>query len=1609
MYTMWNRFIIYLCIFTFISGTLTFPNGLVINQAYASSNSKDAGSEANEEAAKIEAELENNLHANEEEIRKIQERFSYQASIEEYNKEREELIEQFKGNREGSSLDPLQLMNQEVHANKFKKIDTHNIKFVTYNKPANSNFSEMKLDEIYSRDSIVKSKRAAEDIMLPSRHSNLANKVEIHYLGTKIHTFHKSIEAIAVMGDFIIILPHADKSKAELIDGKVARHIEFIDMQTYGLAKQELPIFRLPVLLKEDISSIEVENAHSRDKSRLVINGTALPHSLFDGVAQPQRSLVNMMINLLSPDSIEYIKRMSDNLQSYMNTMLKKGNEELQSLNKNSDIDITGKNAAELMKELEANIKYREKVATGFGENVKSQIHDKVKGAAPEWIESGSEEQRQLFELYNKKYLADVRAGKDAGFKALSPNFSTKDLMNFKLSGEKINNDFYQKALEDMNLRQKLSKMNNVLNPKESGLKTMIPFRGVMAAMGSHMAALTVPRPKEVSTLKDALYTLTGGLFAREYGVKENLKEGFRQLVHARSVKISAASLAALYLGAINADAIIDYSHATVNLSAYIFNAALGKIGDYGYILGQGLLSMRGFVDLTVVNEAFVANGRLKYTAVGVSGMIGTLAVVLLTPHVIVNLNLLVNDLKKQAKHYGSEKSKSPFWSTLKSYIPFTNDTRPDSLKNRTPETGIFKNARGLSKYYISILANRQKKFEQKYIHLRRMGEKLELQDHLLSVHFTAEDDRIVQDLIERSERMDWKSPKVKDLKQAYIELAKVKRRLSKVDDLEAYIQENKTAPELQNLLKALDAAGFGDPEIWGNKTIKLLNKTPKEVERLVKRNTDFRDGFEERMELYKYLLELRTQNQDIDNFHEYAERLWKSKDHGKLTVLFEKLKAAGFIDSELWYNSAHALLKMPPKKLEKMISKLHSKDKVDAYLNKKVEAMSSFLGKISNNRITNAMANKIAVKTEGLTDEEIAKQKLYTYKSFLGKFFFGLASWTKTFGLYVHLWNSVFITRVAMFAPRNWYFLLAYPKMAWTMVTPTPGKVHIPTDLNGGKDNALKFLSRFLIGLEKRENIFDFERKVYEVEKVVNKVVMDKALESFVEYNAKYSHGFLYNIWANFKDWATNSDHYRNDVERLLSSKEYFGMTDEAISLLKFKNRGYFYKFYENASSVAMEAVLSDILGIEKLDRKTIRQIKAENSLKNKVFSIKEGYEGYYRYKIVKAKEWELIAEERIAEVARKAIEKENVAQSTENLIEKAFYSMVILIKDKVTYTAYRKLDARNTRILSRVAVAIEQADKPVAMNRAVVSTLAKYKADKPMQLAMFFMGIAGMVGAGSFAEPLHPGEFMGPDSFMYLSRYHALSGFVIGTIVGLFADVWYKIQMDKFLDSDGGFEFKFTEAERKMGRWEYFRHVWNDPMNSWWYHQKNGMSLMMMNFVPTMSLYIIIHMITYQRFDFDALYPFYFLGVTTPFIGYLTKLDQTYEMYKKWYRRNFPKKYLMHPKTILWDTAKSMVERFRYQILVALNENTISYFESNMVAMGTPQQGSRALSRTINPFGTNETVAESIMNSTGDLAKDMPAMKPLDNFCRSFFGNNLTGATRLRYPLNNNKGGSE
>ncbi|MCB0349135.1 MAG: hypothetical protein KDD37_09870, partial [Bdellovibrionales bacterium] len=602
---------------------------------------------------------------------------------------------------------------------------------------------------------------------------------------------------------------------------------------------------------------------------------------------------------------------------------------------------------------------------------------------------------------------------------------------------------------------------------------------------------------------------------------------------------------------------------------------------------------------------------------------------------------------------------------------------------------------------------------------------------------------------------------------------------------------------------------------------------------------------------------------------------------------------------------------------------------------------------------LSNFVSLEMPTLTSAYRSTQNAVQRFKNIENFAGAmahFLFSFASFTKSGLFYTTTWNYFFLVRALVYKPKLALTFMFFPNYFRRSVATELGKVTPPSFWNGGtrwfwQEISLRFDS--IKDKEYFEQTKKFEAEIVEVEKTANSVALREAYKALQRY-------------LKFKS---------SEVLKLSSHKE--NLTSDAFKNLSYDAKSLFTVYYDKLVEVSMSVYLRRVAEVETDTVST--ELSTRSDIKN-----------WFIHEKVSPSSSDISIDSIVREVAA---DPELYEQATE-VVERSNHFIEKQVS-RQRHISYWNLDPMHSKQFGRFVNAEKQMKKPSAMARAVRANIVGLIVDKPMELALLFLLVAGITDGPN--KPLWDSMFS-QDSAFYLSR-NVFMGYIAGLITNIFADVWVKVQRDVRLDSLDGFDqIPKGEMAKKPFRSWYWHIFATDKNNRLIDQHMNDAKLIYHNMGPAFVLMTVIGMATLGRVDLD----FYTLGYVTafflPFTGLSAKIEQTFDIASGWVLRNIPKNLHSNPLIVKWANKEITKLRMSFQIYNKLYENVLGQFLGNLMAISTTMSGTRALSRIL--FG-GKTVTERLIETTTAAAEHIPGAKFIDSACRVLFTNNYNSGT--------------
>jgi hypothetical protein len=528
--------------------------------------------------------------------------------------------------------------------------------------------------------------------------------------------------------------------------------------------------------------------------------------------------------------------------------------------------------------------------------------------------------------------------------------------------------------------------------------------------------------------------------------------------------------------------------------------------------------------------------------------------------------------------------------------------------------------------------------------------------------------------------------------------------------------------------------------------------------------------------------------------------------------------------------------------------------------------------------------------------------------------FCFSYASFTHSAYYYTKFWNGFFGFRSFIWTPTLWMTFLVFPNYYGTIMKEAPGVVR-PTQLNGGmrtlpNEAQLRFARLFSSSRESIDQLRLFEEKIIPVEQEIMAASLKVTFQKLIEFSQTLP-----------------------EISKIIEMQSKVKtITSAELDNLTQQQRLFFRKHFDLLYEESMKKFLG---GLIQSNSQINPSTDGNAGLPETLSEFKEA-----SLKLVDSLK---ISPDQATRIVNESATAAVVDQATE------FTETTRLNADRLQtnyeHAMLSKMDPANNRQVNRIRTTNRQVVKPKAMARAVRSMIASNIVDKPMELSLIFLCMAG-IKEGILA-PIQP-EMFSENAWFHLSRFVFSNGFIYGVISGVLADVWMKLQMDEFNDSSFGEVPTGEDAKGSYAKW-FAKKTFKNPENLWWKNQVNYFKLIWANMRAAFTTMIIVNLVTLGRFDLDSYIVGYLLVYLTPFSGFAMKLEQGFEFAASYDLKDIPERFRSHPKTQAFMAKVTGQRRITFNFFYKLYENILGNFLGNFQNMTTPELGSRAFSRAI------------------------------------------------------------
>ena len=604
-------------------------------------------------------------------------------------------------------------------------------------------------------------------------------------------------------------------------------------------------------------------------------------------------------------------------------------------------------------------------------------------------------------------------------------------------------------------------------------------------------------------------------------------------------------------------------------------------------------------------------------------------------------------------------------------------------------------------------------------------------------------------------------------------------------------------------------------------------------------------------------------------------------------------------------------------------------------------------------------------------------------------------SNWSTTFSSLILVWNKWFEYRTLLMSRPSVSLRVVFFNNYFDRIH---HERHVATVLNGGMTS--QWRARTEQQQEKRSGIEylsalkDFERQIINIER------------QYIRASAEEAYLLALNMYT---DPKTN-EMVRRELEAILQS----GVAREssfkagAIQQLGLKVDESTDNFSLNLNKGGIWARSNrQVVFLMEFFQRTLRKEAIRDLLKEKLGVRDQNLSDWKIREMVmeraqKGESLDFFSEEENLEEVRERVKtvsdrlnlRETVVQSMGKFY-KAFFNKWGVYSE---IRGERKLDPLKNLSMGRYKVANDALKDPEALARAVKSQIVETIVDKPLELFLMFLVLAG-VDYGVL-QVVHDERFS-EEAFFYTSRFAVWSGYIAGIIMSVLGESWFKVQQDARLGVQGGFERVPTteDVNRRFAgfKWYYLEGFRRPADNKIMPNYRFTWKLALANFKAFIPLAAVIYFSTLGRFDIE-----FFLGAYISalifFNAFSFKIENAFEKSVNYSLRDVirvgldlkgkDKKFLSHIDIVKYKLNRSFWDRMKFNLVAHSILNPISSIFDILQTMET-DWGSRGITRILGMGNSLTEYWVGLMNA----AEEKGLMsKGVANACKKVFTRNRT-----------------
>lgn len=687
----------------------------------------------------------------------------------------------------------------------------------------------------------------------------------------------------------------------------------------------------------------------------------------------------------------------------------------------------------------------------------------------------------------------------------------------------------------------------------------------------------------------------------------------------------------------------------------------------------------------------------------------------------------------------------------------------------------------------------------------------------------------------------------------------------------------------------------------------------------------------------------------------------------------------------------------------------------------------------------------QVAATSElGKSIQEIKGKEKQSLINAIGRFMFGMPTFSNTVVTVVQIWNFWAGIRYCM---SSWGFIkvcgvktipypdltpitlstrILYPNFFSRLVLREKGETALPSELNGGMTPVTtlvgrwgKYWARKITGKDRfAENLAlseerrDFEKKIMTIESKVVDLATRKALSALPQY--------------------VND---QKELDALMQSQGAQTITDSLIRGLDAKSRTFVRTYYEQIYGESMQRILEQIVagvspeawdnvlkGMAEKDSKKAAKIgqqitsvtgqsvygadTTQGRVEVSAADLKDAILAFNQIQNLENKARD-VNKDKAQDASLKPADRIDIKcdpadiEQTVNLvagnpqifsqsseIAGSFYERLQNLSTNLKHNVIANLDPIQNPSMRRFAIVNEKLKDPLAVGRAARAEISNLFVTLPIDFTMMLLFTAGITEG--VLKPIQEHLF-GPNSIMYGSHYLFYYGFLSGWIMNFLGGAWVKIQEDAFHADAGNFGQipKGEEANKSFSGW-YLKQLFSEK-NSLWKSYKRQASISFWNFQAAFWNIQLFKLLFLGRMEIDSWIYIYVVGFLTPHAATQMKIDQAFELSAYYDARDLPdERLLSHPRVQKAMQALSQARRNRFNMLRdILYTNSIGSYFGNLSLITAPGYGPRSFIRTFfEPVLNNYTPDETIIRGARKLAEysdGIPILAPVTRGARS------------------------